>query len=415
MSDFVKILIMNTYNTYNYGSMMMAENFISYLINHGLRADFYIENTTRDNLIRLKEATSYNNIFGDEMLSVDNLNSPNKLVKIKNKIVEQLKIGKVSFYDAAVILGGDTFSEVYSKNVGVYLQLRKIAKINKKCKLYMVGQTIGPYTGWRAKLATKVFSKVKLFSRDDTSRNYLKNSLNIDAYSMRDLAFLDLNLQNDYDKNYQNILDKYNLTNGEYICVVGTGLANLYCEDSILFVNKFVEIINSIKERYSNKKLVWLSHVVTPKPDHSDNTMLELINNTKESFIDNNMVVINDPILPAEARIILGHGYFTLTCRMHAAVSTFQMGKPAICLSYSPKYRGVIAEGLDMADLVIESKGNEIWNGDIVKQVQNKMNYIDSNYANLQKKIKNNVESCKKIVSSNLDIIIKDMVSEKNE
>ena len=95
------------------------------------------------------------------MLSVDNLNSPNKLVKIKNKIVEQLKIGKVSFYDAAVILGGDTFSEVYSKNVGVYLQLRKIAKINKKCKLYMVGQTIGPYTGWRAKLATKVFSKVK--------------------------------------------------------------------------------------------------------------------------------------------------------------------------------------------------------------------------------------------------------------
>ena len=91
MSDFVKILIMNTYNTYNYGSMMMAENFISYLINHGLRADFYIENTTRDNLIRLKEATSYNNIFGDEMLSVDNLNSPNKLVKIKNKIVEQLK------------------------------------------------------------------------------------------------------------------------------------------------------------------------------------------------------------------------------------------------------------------------------------------------------------------------------------
>ena len=192
-------------------------------------------------------------------------------------------------------------------------------------------------------------------------------------------------------------------------------MANLYCEDSILFVNKFVEIINSIKERYSNKKLVWLSHVVTPKPDHSDNTMLELINNTKESFIDNNMVVINDPILPAEARIILGHGYFTLTCRMHAAVSTFQMGKPAICLSYSPKYRGVIAEGLDMVDLVIESKGNEIWNGDIVKQVQNKMNYIDSNYANLQKKIKNNVESCKKIVSSNLDIIIKDMVSEKNE
>lgn len=41
---------------------------------------------------------------------------------------------------------------------------------------------------------------------------------------------------------------------------------------------------------------------------------------------------------------------------MHAAVSTFQMGKPAICLSYSPKYKGVISDGLNLSELVIEAK-----------------------------------------------------------
>ena len=407
----MKVLIMNVYNTYNYGSMMMAENFISYLIKNGLKASFYIENATKDNLERLKKATGYSKIYKDEYLSVDNLNSSNKIIKIKNKIIEQLKVSKVKQYDATIILGGDTFSEIYSKNIGVYLQFRKIDKLNKFSKLYMVGQTIGPYTGWRAKKATDVFSKVKLYSRDDTSKEYLEKELDIHAIPMRDLAFLDLNLQEEYTKKYKDILAKYDLKDKEYITVVGTGLFKLYCDDEKLFKDKFIEIIKMLQKQYPKKKLVWLSHVVTPN-EKNDNTLLKALDNEYDGFIKNNMVVIDQELLPIEARIILGHGYITLTCRMHAAVSTFQMGRPAICLSYSPKYKGVIAEGLKMSDLVIESKGNEIWEKNIVDLVKEKTKYIDKEYEKIQKNINNNVNDCKKIVSSNLDNIIKELKSE---
>lgn len=404
----MKILIMNTYNTYNYGSMMMAENLISYFIHNGIKADFFIENSSDDNIERLRKATAYQNIYKDKLISIKEINAKNKIIKIKNKLIEQIKTSKVKYYDAAIILGGDTFSEIYSKNIGVYLQLKKIQKINKNCKLFMIGQTIGPYTNWRAKMATKTFSKVKLFSRDRVSSKYLKEELNIDSIPMRDLAFLDLNLQTKYEKEYKKILAKYNLKDGNYITVVGTGLARLYSNNEQEFTDKFVEIIKKIKEKYQSKKIVWLSHVVTPN-EPSDNTFLEEINNKYDNFINKNLMVIKETLLPVEARIILGHGYFTLTCRMHAAVSTFQMSRPAICLSYSPKYKGVIADGLKMDELVVECNEKYIHQENFVKEVLDKTNYIDENYDELVKNISTQVSKCQKIIKENLDEIIKEI------
>lgn len=90
---------------------------------------------------------------------------------------------------------------------------------------------------------------------------------------------------------------------------------------------------------------------------------------------------------------------------MHAAVSTFQMGKPAICLSYSKKYNGVIAEGLKMKELVIEAKGDKIWNDKIEDKVMEKLNYIDKNYELVVDKIKENVnESKEKILNTITEI-----------
>ena len=113
--------------------------------------------------------------------------------------------------------------------------------------------------------------------------------------------------------------------------------------------------------------------------------MLKMINSKYNNYINENLTVIKEQILPVEARIILGHAYFTLTCRMHAAVSSFQMGKPAICLSYSSKYKGVIAEGLKMNNLVIEAKNEELWQSGIVDIVNEKVDYVEKNYDDLTK------------------------------
>jgi colanic acid/amylovoran biosynthesis protein len=83
---------------------------------------------------------------------------------------------------------------------------------------------------------------------------------------------------------------------------------------------------------------------------------------------------------------------------MHAAISTFQMLKPAISLSYSVKYRGVIGEGLGMNDLVIEAKGDDLWeSGKIVDMVIDKVNYVLNNYDKLIERIKPAVEQSKKM------------------
>ena len=91
---------------------------------------------------------------------------------------------------------------------------------------------------------------------------------------------------------------------------------------------------------------------------------------------------------------------------MHAAVSSFQMGKPAICLSYSPKYNGVIANGLNMHELVIEAKNDKLWEEEIIiKNVLEKVEYVEKNYKKLQEEISINVNNCKRIVKETLDEI----------
>jgi len=408
----MKILLMNAYNTYNYGAMMMVENFITYMNERVPELEFYIECATEDNLNRIKEGTGYDLIYPDKMITPTKTDYKGKIGKISYKLKELLLIKKSKYYDVVIILGGDTFSEIYSKHIGVYLTWYKINKLNQSTKLFMVGQTIGPYTEGRKKYVSKVLKEVDLYTRDERSRKYLEDELDVKCNSMRDLAFLPLNLQKEYNKKAKTILKKYGLTENNYVTIVGTGLMSLYTKDTELFMNKFMDMVKELKNRYPDKKILWLSHVTGKTPN--DNTMLDEINNKKNNFINKNMVVIREDILPVEARIILGFGYFTITCRMHAAVSTFNMGKPAICLSYSPKYAGVIADSLDMSEIVIESKGDDFWQGKPVKQIMDCVQYIEKNYDKLCKTINKKVKECQDNVLSTLDEIANLTKDKKN-
>ena len=236
----------------------------------------------------------------------------------------------------------------------------------------------------------------------------MKETFGYEISTSRDLAFLDLNLQNSEET--KNVLKKYNLKKNDYITLVGTGLYEKYATDSDQMLKTFNNIIEELKNKYKDKKIVYLAHVTTPNAVN-DITFLDMLQNYIKKKDD--YIFIKDKILPAEARMILGHGYFTLTFRMHAAVSTFQMGKPAICLSYSKKYKGVIADGLDMSKLVIDAKGDSKWNKKLVKNVMNTSDYIDENYKNLQIKIKKQVNVSKKIVNDMIDQIVEDILNKE--
>ena len=160
-------------------------------------------------------------------------------------------------------------------------------------------------------------------------------------------------------------------------------------------------IIQEILKKYPNKYIVLLSHVFCK--NSSDSSMIEKIN------ITNNNIKITDILLPSEARTILGNAYLTITGRMHAALSTFQMGKPAISLSYSVKYKGVISDGLDLSDLVIE-KDKEMWDKFRVSSIINdKIEYIDENYIELKSKILKNVNSSKSMIEESITGLVKDI------
>jgi len=114
-------------------------------------------------------------------------------------------------------------------------------------------------------------------------------------------------------------------------------------------------------------------------------------------------------MLPVEARLLLGSSYFNLTCRMHPGVSSFQMGVPAICLSYSVKYEGVISEGLGLSELVIDAKGEDKWENIVIHSVKEKIDYIENNYEDLNRKIMVAVDNCKIEVEEMLNAIAGDI------
>jgi colanic acid/amylovoran biosynthesis protein len=110
--------------------------------------------------------------------------------------------------------------------------------------------------------------------------------------------------------------------------------------------------------------------------------------------------------MPTRARFILGNGYLTITGRMHAAVSTLQMGTPAIALSYSAKYKGVIGMNLDRNDLIIESNDKALWDKkQIARLVREKVDYIVQNYEQLCQEISGKVSEQKQLVIKNFDIL----------
>jgi len=89
---------------------------------------------------------------------------------------------------------------------------------------------------------------------------------------------------------------------------------------------------------------------------------------------------------------------------MHAAISTFQLYKPAISLSYSIKYKGVIGDSLGMNDLIIEARSDVLWSsGKIAELVIEKVEYVLKNYDKIISRIEPAVDKNKKMAMAQIE------------
>lgn len=397
----MKIKIEHISNTFNYGSCMMAITLMKKINDNMNNIEFWVDASSFEDLDRLKKESGIENIKSYNLSIKSNV-----VFRAINKIKKVVLTKLSEKCDAVIVIGGDDISEYYGRE---YLEniLKKIKTASEEKKVILLGQTMGPFTGEREELARVSLQKTRIYTRDDICLNYLKNIGFENVNIGRDLAFLELPMQ---DK-AKSILDKYKLKDTNYIAVVPSGLTKCYTDDLESYIKEEVEIIKKTlnNNKLDNCKIVLLPHVLLP--EHVDDRLIikEIMSRIDEKY-KNRIIAIMDSMLPSQAREILGNGMFTITGRMHAAVSTFYMRKPAISLSYSVKYSGVIGNGLDMTDLVIESADKDLWlNGEISKQVEEKTNYVLDNYDELIKKIDIKVNETSKITENQLNDLINEL------
>ncbi len=317
---------------------------------------------------------------------------------------------QAKLFDMMIVLGGDDLSEYYGKHV--WPLFLNYYSWSFKTKVVLLGQSIGPFKFWLNRLTFKKMARrCKIFTRDRFCYEYLEKDMGIKKNMVLsgDLAFLDLPLQ--HDKIYEaEILKTYGLQSGQYINIVISGLVGKYYTDDISkYFNSYKRLIDLLKSipELSDKKICFLAHTFPPHGDEAG--ILEKF----EEYLDGkteNLVFIKDKVLQAAARFILGNGIFTVTGRMHASVSTFQMGKPSISLSYSVKYRGVIGDNLGRNDLIIEANDPKLWeNGEIANIILDKVKYILNEYTLLTSEIETKVKEQQELVNTALNDVVSNL------
>lgn len=402
-----KILISNFRNLDNYGSAMMGLVTIQALI------DKYGVNNIRI-YCDFDDDLSIEKVQGELSQHVDLYKYQRKRIVCSNRFARIVKsIFLLIFsieernFDEVIVLGGDDISEYYGKYEAALLLFSKW-KTTFFSKVILLGQTLGPFNYWWNKIAIRLFlPRMTVFARDKWCVDYLKDKFNIRVHQSVDLAF------NDLPKQHDKVLERetlsfYDLLPNHYITVVLSGLVKegYYCSDEDVYIDQYYKVIKFIltNDNCSGLDIVLLAHTFPPYGDEVD-----LINKMYVKFTSEQkkrIKVVVEKILPTKARFILGNGLFTITGRMHPAVSTYQMGKPAICLSYSNKYQGVIGDSLERSDLIIDARNNADWiSGKISIELTSKIEYLFRSYEIIQQQIKEKIIVNKDIIHRNLSYI----------
>lgn len=415
-----RIHISHIPNTFNYGSAMMAIALIDNL-NKMYKNDklFLVDASTEEDLQRLQYSTNLSNI---DILPVEkfvfekpsnwkNMQKWQKATYVPSILRKwrQRQDFLINNSDLEIVLGGDDLSEYYGVR-GVVFELGRLNYIAKRIPLVLLGQTVGPFAPSRQKLAKICLRKATLFTRDDLSYKYCRYNLHFkNVFKGRDLAFLDLPKQNNKCE-IERLMTKYSLKPDTYVTIVASGLVGHYTERREDFIRNFVKLLEELSGKTNIQKIVFLAHVLRPISGDDRIVIREILDYIKDQnllHVIEKLVVVDNELFPYEARIILGYGRFTVSGRMHAAVSTFQMGKPAIALSYSMKYEGVISEGLNVPMLVVDALGTNKWkNLQIADEVIRRVNYIESNNLGICQRIRRGVKNSQELALSPIKQIV---------
>lgn len=394
-----RVFISHVPNTLNYGSAMMAINLIQGLQNCFNNSVEISCDCNEYNLSRLIDATS--DIQLSSYLPPENQNI--SFIGLVKKYIfgNDITIKSISNkFDVMIVLGGDDLSETYMKEAIIkgliYLH------INRKCHVILAGQSLGPFKGIYKFVGKIVFRNLTLVTRDDNSYNFSKKELKVKhIFKGRDFAFESLPRQDLFTKE----INSNRLLDTDYFVLVPSGLTHEYTSNYEGYIEVWYSIISKSLNMFPNHKVILLSHVLLPEFVSDAKVITDLM--YKFNLRKNRRIIsFTDPIQPAEARAILGNAHFIITGRMHAAVSAFYMKVPAISIAYSEKFYGVISQGLNLPQLVIDGRDRE-WHLDseIINEIMDKIILVTESYKALTEHIIKAVEKCSEVLKDQFSFI----------
>ncbi|MBU3142616.1 polysaccharide pyruvyl transferase family protein [Clostridium sp. CF012] len=372
----MNIYVYNCPNTFNYGSMMMGENFISAFNDiTGKENKYYVETDDEINITRLKEATGINEIYAVKQNSLFKADTEKNdyilgYLKMKNIISDF-----IMNIDLVVILGGDDFTEDYGWKRPIVNGIKFNILKREGLKVVMLGQTMGPYVSFRKPVMKFLLSKIdKIYPRDPITYNYLKEMglRNIDITD--DLALLTLSKQ------------EVKVRSKEYITYCPSELIYRFSKEGNRqdWIDFNLFMIDEIMKKYPTKKIVILPHVTRPEAVDDSiiaNELYALVENKYEDRI----IVESNSMFPYEVRNYIQQSFITISSRMHPVVSSIQCEIPAIALSYSSKYWGIIGERYGLGDYIIDVR--HLNYDEMRTKFSELLNNIEAEYEVIQEKM----------------------------
>ncbi len=396
----------------------MLINFMAYYVKNRTENStltFWLEIDGKENYERLLLALP-NEMLHDKNLkirqlpikitSADNSFFLVKIARMMNKFYSHPRYFKKLGISSIIILGGDDISEYYKKWM-ILSDLFRIGQYAKCFNTILAGQTIGPFKGIREKAAARFLKNTTIFSRDSITTDYLKEKLKISnsrVHDSADLCFPDLPFSNDEN----DILVHYKLKKDNYITLVPGGFYSLYTHDKQSYLKAWIQLVEDLLKEPSltTKKILLLPHVTRPEDDRTIIRLLDQKLRESGNLFNERIYTIDDELLPHQLRHILGNGYFTISSRMHAALSTFQMKKPAIALGHSVKYNGVIGKSVQCPELVVNCSEELIANPESFSgEVMQKIKYIEQNYQAIREHLAQRIPKLKIVAEEQIKTI----------
>jgi len=342
-----KIGLLKVADFHNFGNLMLSSNFITYTKAVNKDAKFvFIENESAQDVI--EKATGVTDIEYRHIETLSRFNLKKVLLDtfiglVNPQEMEQVKV----FADCkhVAVLGGDHFSGGihYATWIINLIRLNALAKCGKQ--VHIVSNTVGKFPWFLKPFVTHAFNNLEsIWCRDEDS---IKRLNNINVYKnvcyAPDLAFLPLHneLENEVEA----------VKNG-YCTIVTSTLWKQYA-------NTYKEYISGVKRMA--QALILLTHknvMILPHSTYESDLQIA------RDVADNNSIfalIGDEPMTPSKARAVLANSYLNVSFRMHGAISSLASDVPVIAIAYSPKYEGVISDGYDLPELVVDKMSRKNW------------------------------------------------------